>query len=67
MRKAMVEKDHPQLSVRKHCALLGVNRNRLETKGQSDWQPGPEHEEMLELIKLAHAVNAGVKPVRSPG
>lgn len=26
----MVETDHPQLSIRQQCALLGVNRNRLE-------------------------------------
>ena len=30
MRKAMVEKDHPRLSIRRQCDLLGVNRNRLE-------------------------------------
>ena len=31
MRKSMVEKTHPQLSVRNQCELLGVNRNRLNT------------------------------------
>ena len=31
-RKSMVEKDHPQLSVRKQCGLLAVNRNRLAPK-----------------------------------
>lgn len=30
MRKAMVEAEHPQLSIRRQCALLDVNRNRLE-------------------------------------
>ena len=30
MRKALVEKNHPQLSVRRQSELLGVNRNRLE-------------------------------------
>ena len=55
MRKAMVEKGHPQLSVRKQCELLGVNRNRLEPRQPVEWQPGPQHEEMLELMKLAHA------------
>jgi putative transposase len=29
----MIEKNHPQLSIRKQCELLGVNRNRLEPKG----------------------------------
>ncbi|MCP5111900.1 MAG: IS3 family transposase [bacterium] len=55
MRKTMVEKDHSQLSVRAQCQLLGVNRNRLEPKKPKDWKPGPEHTEMLELVKLAHA------------
>ena len=32
MRKSMVEKTHPQLSVRNQCELLGVNRNRLNTR-----------------------------------
>ena len=26
----MIDRDHPQLSVRKQCELLDVNRNRLE-------------------------------------
>jgi putative transposase len=30
MRKTMVESTHPQLSVRRQCELLAVNRNRLE-------------------------------------
>lgn len=30
MRKTMVEIEHPLLSIRCQCALLGVNRNRLE-------------------------------------
>ncbi|WP_425491692.1 IS3 family transposase [Haloferula luteola] len=30
-RKAMIEKNHPQLSIRKQSAMLGINRNRLET------------------------------------
>ena len=29
MRKAMVESTHPQLSVRRQCELLAVNRNRI--------------------------------------
>jgi putative transposase len=55
MRKAMVEADYPQLSVRQQCELLGVNRNRLEPKAKTDWHPGPEHEEMLALIPVIHA------------
>lgn len=30
MRKELVDKGHPQLSVRRQCELLGVNRNRLK-------------------------------------
>jgi putative transposase len=55
MRKTMVEKDHPQLSIRAQSQLLGVNRNRLEPRKPPAWRPGPEHVEMLELIKLVHA------------
>lgn len=55
MRKSMVEKDHPQLSIRKQAQLLGVNRNRLETKERGSWEPGEQHLEMIELMKLAHA------------
>lgn len=55
MRKSMVEKDHPQLSIRAQCELLGVNRNRLEPKTRQGWRPRPIHLEMMELIKLAHA------------
>lgn len=55
MRKAMVEADHPQLSIRKQCELLGVNRNRLEPAPPKQWQPKPQHAEMLELIPIIHA------------
>jgi len=55
MRKGMVEPDHPQLSVRKQCELLGVNRNRLTVKEPERWQPKPGHAEMVELIPVLHA------------
>jgi putative transposase len=55
MRKTMVEKNHPQLSLRAQCQLLNVNRNRLKPRPPVVWEPGPEHLEMLELMKLAHA------------
>ena len=51
----MVEKDHPQLSIRQQCEILEVNRNRLETKVKKQWEPGQHHLEMIELMKLAHA------------
>lgn len=35
MRKAMVEKAHPQLSVRRQCELLAINRNRLQPQQPS--------------------------------
>jgi putative transposase len=35
MRKAMVEKNHPQLSVRRQSELLAVNRNRLKAERAS--------------------------------
>ena len=54
MRKNMVEKDHPQLSIRRQCELLGVNRNRLETSQRGTWEPTDQHLEMIELMKLAH-------------
>jgi putative transposase len=55
MRKTMVDKQHLRLSVRAQCQLLDVNRNRLKPRSSVAWKPGPEHHEMLELIKLAHA------------
>lgn len=55
MRKSLVEKDHPQLSIRKQCELLGVNRNRLDPKPRKAWEPDSGHLEMIELMKLAHA------------
>ena len=30
----MIEKDHPELSIRRQCALIGVNRNRLECRAK---------------------------------
>lgn len=51
----MVDTAHPQLSIRKQCELLGVNRNRLTPAKKKSWKPGPKHEEALELMKLAHA------------
>ncbi len=54
MRKSMVEKSHPQLSVRKQSNLLGVNRNRLQPRDEAQWQPNAKHLEMIELIKIAH-------------
>ena len=55
MRKAMVEKAHPQLSVRRQCELLAVNRNRLEPPPVKSWHPESCHEQMMELLKMAHA------------
>lgn len=46
MRKALVEKDHPQLSVRRQSELLGVNRNRLEGT-----KPTPACAEDLALMR----------------
>lgn len=54
MRKAMVETDHPQLSTRKQCQLLDVNRNRLEPKSPRIWQPAPQHGPYLTLIYIIH-------------
>jgi putative transposase len=55
MRKAMVEKEHSQLSIRAQCELLGVNRNRLESRAPEPWRPTARHLEMMELMRLAHA------------
>lgn len=52
MKKAMVDKNHPKLSQRKQCELLGINRNRLKPK------PTPtirlEEEELARKIDLLH-------------
>lgn len=55
MRKTMVEKDHPQLSIRRQCEMLNVNRNRLQTVDRSSWVPTDREVEMMELIKIIHA------------
>ena len=55
MRKTMVERAHPQLSIRTQSDLLGINRNRLDPKPRKAWQPEVKHLEMIELMKLAHA------------
>jgi putative transposase len=54
MRKAMVETDHSQLSTRRQCEMLDVNRNRLEPKPRKPWVPTPEEHEMMELMLLIH-------------
>ena len=46
MRKALVEKNHPQLSVRRQSELLGVNRNRLQEP-----QPSRASKEDLALMR----------------
>ena len=51
----MVEKDHPQLSIRQQCEMLEVNRNRLEPCAKKQWEPSAHHLEMIELMKMAHA------------
>jgi putative transposase len=50
----MVEKDHPQLSIRQQCDILDVNRNRLKVRVKKQWEPKKVNLEMIELIKLAH-------------
>ena len=45
-RRALVELAHPDLSIRRQCELLGVNRARLY------YQPGGESEENLRLMRL---------------
>jgi len=51
----MVEKNHPQLSIRKQCEILDVNRNWLHSSPKKTWSPNAIHLEMIELMKLAHA------------
>lgn len=33
MRKSLIDRDHPQLSIRRQAALVSVNRNRLQESG----------------------------------
>jgi len=51
MRKAMVERNHPQLSLRRQCSLLSVNRNRLATKAP---EPTTETNRLLRLLDELH-------------
>lgn len=54
MKKSMVETDHPQLSTRRQCEMLDVNRNRLKIKPRQGWEPSAEEREMMELLRLIH-------------
>lgn len=45
MRKTLVEAEHPRLSIRRQCELLGVNRNRLEIP------PAKTSEEDLRIMR----------------
>lgn len=54
MKKSMVEKDHPQLSTRRQCEMLEVNRNRPTTRPRQSWEPSPEELEMMELMQIIH-------------
>ena len=58
MKKDMVERDHPQLSVRRQCELLGVNRNRLgneavsvDSEKNEVKEPNPVSEEVMNRVK----------------
>jgi putative transposase len=46
LKRALVEADHPQLSVRRQCDLLGLCRSSL------CYQPATETPENLNLMKL---------------
>ena len=45
-RAELVEKDHPKLSIRTQCELLGVTRSTL------DYQPVPESAEDLRIMRI---------------
>ena len=51
MRKQMVEREHPQLSVRQQCILLEVNRNRLEPPPD---KTTPEDLRIMRLVDELH-------------
>jgi putative transposase len=46
LRRSLVEADHPHLSVRRQCQLLGLNRSTLY------YDPAPETQENLRLMAL---------------
>lgn len=50
----MVETDHPQLSIRRQCEMLEVNRNRLEVKPRQAWEPSAREREIMDLIQIIH-------------
>jgi putative transposase len=51
MRKKMVECGHPQLSLRRQCKLLTVNRNRLRATAP---EPATETDRVLRLMDEVH-------------
>jgi len=51
MIKTMVERAHPQLSVRRQCHLLGINRNRL--KAPAPKLAGADYQLMRRMDEIA--------------
>ena len=45
-KRQLIEEDHPQLSVRRQCALLGLSRSSLY------YRPQAEHPENVQLMRL---------------
>lgn len=46
MKRSLIEPDHPDLSVRRQCQLLGLTRASLYS------EPAPESEENLRVMRL---------------
>lgn len=53
MRKGMVEPEHPQLSIRRQCELLDVNRNRLEVPADKATEEDLRIMRMIDELHMA--------------
>lgn len=53
-KRTLIESEHPQISIRRQCELLGLNRSSLyyDRKGQAGKEPATESKENLMFMKL---------------
>ncbi len=57
----MIERDHPQLSVRRQAELLEVNRNRLEPKRE---RVSAQDERIMREIDTIHTTSGSASVAR---
>lgn len=56
MRKQLIDRDHPQLSVRRQASLVSVNRRRLDSRRRSITQADLDLRRTIDELHLEHPV-----------